>query len=109
MEIAHRLTSANSEARPRRTSEEMFPLIEWQSQSNLSQKDYCKAQGISPWVFSYWRKKYLQEQSNDSGFTELTASDSTSGWIRLQYGRVRLELSDSVPVVYLADLIRELD
>lgn len=56
----------------RRTSEEMFPLIaEWES-SNENQIQFCQSKGINPSVFSYWRKKYLEEQSVDTTcFTEI--------------------------------------
>ncbi|MGL1885812.1 MAG: transposase [Reichenbachiella sp.] len=50
----------------------MFPLItEWEA-SQENQYQFCDSRGLSPSVFSYWRKKYLEDQTPDNpSFTEI--------------------------------------
>lgn len=50
----------------------MFPVIaEWAS-SNETQLEFCQSRGLSPSTFSYWRKKYLEEHTQENPcFTEV--------------------------------------
>lgn len=41
----------------------MFALIETWKKGNVSQQDFCKAQGVSYAIFHYWYKKYRGQQA----------------------------------------------
>lgn len=53
--------------------EEMFTMITSWQQSGLSQKAYCKQQGIGYHVFHYWYKCFrdLQSPAKEQGFIPL--------------------------------------
>jgi len=56
----------------------MYSHVEACRSSKLSQKIYCKQQGLALSTFQYWSKKYREE------FTEAEASDETHGFIPVQ-------------------------
>ena len=46
--------------------EKMFGhIMDWEN-SNLSQLDFCKKNGIAFRTFGYWRKRYLQKETTDT-------------------------------------------
>jgi hypothetical protein len=61
---------------PRRSSEEWQYLVDKQSQSDLTQKRFCEAHGVTPATFSYWKRKLVTRSSND---TESAWLDLSSG------------------------------
>ena len=61
----------------REVSEKYFPLIEKQLSSNLTVKEFCKANGINHKTLYHWKKKYLERnkasvQAIKPGFTPLS-------------------------------------
>lgn len=67
--------------RIRRTSEQMFPLVEKYESSGQRQKDFCNLHDIRIGTFQYWLRKYREEYSGRSSFfqeiTVLPRSDSS--------------------------------
>jgi transposase-like protein len=64
----------------REVSEKYFPLIEKQLSSNLTVKEFCKANGINYKTLYYWKKKYLEGKKaggpvSKTGFTALSVAD----------------------------------
>ena len=64
----------------REVSEKYFPLIEKQLSSNLTVKEFCKANGINYKALYYWKKKYLEGKKaggpvSKTGFTALSVAD----------------------------------
>ena len=56
----------------RKTSEEMFSLIDEWTSSNQTQLAFCQLKGLAPSTFSYWRKKYVAAHHQEAaGFTEV--------------------------------------
>lgn len=59
--------------RIRRTSDQMFPLVEKYETSEQRQKEFCKHHDISIGTFQYWLRKYREEYSSRShSFQEIT-------------------------------------
>ena len=59
--------------RIRRTSEQMFPLVEKYESSGQLQKDFCEHHDISIGTFQYWLKKYrLEDPGKSHSFQEIT-------------------------------------
>ncbi len=51
---------------------EMFAIIDEWISSNETQIGFCWSRGLRPSTFSYWRKKYREEQGQESPcFTEV--------------------------------------
>ena len=53
----------------RRSSAEMFLLIEEWEASEMSQKAFCRLQGLAFHIFQYWLRRYRQEK--EGGFQEV--------------------------------------
>jgi len=51
--------------RTRRTSLQMYPIIEDYLKSGLSQLDYCEANNLAQHVLSYWLKQYREQNSKE--------------------------------------------
>lgn len=65
MEKEIQFPRSESISRSRRSSKEMFPLIEkWLDQGG-SQKDFCSLHRLPLAVFSYWLKKYRSDESEE--------------------------------------------
>lgn len=62
-----------------RTSEEMFPVVSGFLKSGLSQRAFCKQEGIPVSIFQYWLKKYRNqgEQIESPHFHEITITPET--------------------------------
>ncbi len=80
----------------------------WESEraeSGKSVVEFCKARGINPSVYYYWRKKQLRE--NDSKFAHVSLSSSGHGsGIRILYPNgVQVELYGEVNVAQMKTLI----
>jgi hypothetical protein len=56
----------------------MFSHVEACTRSKLSQKVYCKQQGLAYSTYQYWAKKYREEFSEDK------ASDEIPGFIPVE-------------------------
>ena len=54
--------------------QEMFALIDEFENSSLTARDFCKAKGVVPSTFYYWKKK---RYGSTSGFVTITPSSSS--------------------------------
>lgn len=52
-----------SQGHTRRTSDQMFPLVESYESSGQLQKEFCEHHEINIGTFQYWLKKYREEHS----------------------------------------------
>ena len=85
---------------------QMFSHIQKWEQTSLSQKDYCKEQGIKMHIFSYWLDKYRKQFSKNNDFVQINGLN-TKGDIHLHFPNgVELILPDHTPVEYLKSLIK---
>ena len=50
--------------RTRKTSIQMFPLIEKYLSSEQNQLEFCEANGIALHVLGYWLKQYREQDKN---------------------------------------------
>lgn len=77
--------------------QEMFALIEEFENSSLNGRDFCKAKGLVPSTFYYWKKKKsLEESARSGGFIAIHPKPATDGILELIYPngiRLRLEAS----------------
>lgn len=92
----------------RRSSEEMFPLVESYRSGEMNRSDFCEAHGISPSTLNYWQSKYLRsvERSSSAGFIPMelaTVSGEFALEVQLSNG-TRLYFSSYPPVAYLKEL-----
>ncbi len=55
-----------SQRHTRRTSEQMFPLVERYESSGQLQKEFCKSHDINIGTFQYWLTKYRELNSTPS-------------------------------------------
>jgi len=53
-----------SDRHTRRTSAQMFPLVERYESSDQPQKTFCELHGINIGTFQYWLKKYREKNSS---------------------------------------------
>ncbi len=58
---------------PKRTAEEMFPLVEQYTERTRSAAAFCAEHGISYGQLNFWRRKYRQETAAEDsrGFVEI--------------------------------------
>jgi hypothetical protein len=101
-------------ARQHRTPAEMYPVIETYLDSGLTQRVFCRQQGLSMQVFAYWLAKYRREQkferapSEGDAFIELAApaGGNERAVAELVYpSGVRLRLFESVGVETIERLV----
>lgn len=67
------------------SSEEMFKLIEDFQNSRLSQKEFCRENGIKPSTFSYWIRKKRLKEANGNGFIKIDTSSAFSQNLEVCY------------------------
>ena len=67
------MLATNLPNRPRRSSIEMYPLIEQYLSSDLGRAAFCEQVGLSLPVFTYWYSKYKKSHhpSSSGGFVPL--------------------------------------
>ncbi len=62
-----------------KSTHEMYPLIESYMESDQSQAQFCKEQGLKPHLLIYWLQKYKadeqQSASSETGFAKLNIID----------------------------------
>lgn len=73
-----------------KTSEVMFPLVEQWQQSGQSQKQFSQENNIRYHTFTYWIKRYRQNQYNQNGFIPIDLSGEGGSGIPLGTPRVEL-------------------
>lgn len=80
-----------------RKEQEMFALIEEFENSSMSGTDFCKAKGMEPSTFYYWKKKKFQRNAPEGvGFMTISPKTETNGNLELIYPNgIRLKLDAS--------------
>jgi len=93
---------------PRRTSAEMYPLIETFLASGQSQKTFCSDYHLSEAVLNYWLSKYRREQDNSSeAFVAVNPEPVDAVFMELVYpSGVHLRFFAPMPVAYLSELLQ---
>ena len=110
MEKEIQLSHPDSIARSRRTSKEMFPLVEQWLDSRENQKDFCTFHRLPLAVFSYWLKKYRNhdiEKPAEAGtkFAALSVRQELSCGPVIDFpDGVKIRLSPHTPTSYLREL-----
>ena len=101
---------SDSIARSRRTSTEMFPLVEKWLESRENQKDFCTFHRLPLAVFSYWLKKYRAqgiEQPVETGqkFAALSVHHASFSGPEIEFPNgVKIRLSAATSASYLREL-----
>jgi len=76
---------------------EMFALIDEFEISDLNGRDFCKAKGLLPSTFYYWKKKKARRDTGSgTGFVTIGPNPVMDGTLELIYPngvRLRLEAS----------------
>ncbi len=99
----------------RRTQQQWLALFQAQNDSNLSIKNFCLKQSISP--SSFYKHKAIMKGSSDiivpSPFSQVqviepTAFKPKNQAIELNVGHVKLILEQKVDVNWLVNLVRQL-
>jgi len=91
----------------RRTSAEMFPLIERYEKGTSSKEDLLKESELKECTFNYWRSKYKKLHDSPSSFIALNMSRSIASSameIELPNGK-RVIFSTLVPIEYLRSIL----
>ena len=92
-------TTPAANRRVRRSSEEWEQILSDYRSSNLTQKDFCKQNGISTVSLSKWRKR-LQSDSTPAGFIPVQLSSGAHSPSPVPDGAasvsVRLDLGNGV-------------
>lgn len=81
-------------------------LAEQFEKSNMKQKDWCKQNGISIGTFQYRVRKARSQQLNKT-FIEIKSP--TLQGLKLQWGRVSLELDPEFDIKTLQRFLRTVD
>jgi transposase-like protein len=94
-------------ARKKRTSEEMFPVVEAYLESGKTQKAFCLAENIPLAVFAYWLSKY--RRSRDTSFVEIAPPrGEESALLEVLYpSGVRLRFFGWVDASYVGSLLEQ--
>lgn len=75
--------------------QEMFALIDEFENSSLNARNFCKAKGVVPSTFYYWKKKKTRMESPEGeGFITISPTPVKDGSLELIYPngiRLRLE------------------
>ena len=93
----------------KRTTQQMYPLVERYLEGHKTQKAFCAEHGISTSILCYWLAKYRQEATEEPGaFIEITpsAAPEDQALLELVYPNgVRLRLFAPVQAAYLVSLL----
>lgn len=65
--------------------EQMYALVEQWQNSGQTQKAFLADKNIKRPTFSYWRQKYLQEQSHSKGFTDIDPKAPSSTQVEVHF------------------------
>ena len=110
MEKEIQFPRTESIARSRRTSKEMFPMVEQWLESGENQKDFCAFHRLPLAVFSYWRRKYrehevVQMSEGEQKFTALSVRHESFPGPMVEFpDGVKIRLSPDTPASYLREL-----
>ncbi len=93
---------------PKRTAEEMFPLVEQYNERTQSAAAFCAKHGISYGQLNYWRRKVRQETAAEDsrGFVEIgSVAPREAAQVEIAYpGGIRVRFFAPVSASYLARL-----
>jgi len=80
-------------------------IVQQRIESGMRVKEFCKAQGIRPSLYYYWRKKQQKEKGNKFHHISLPSNGSGSG-VRILYPNgVQLEMYGEVRAEQVKSLI----
>ena len=94
--------------KPRRTAEEMYPLVEQYLKGSQTAEAFCAEHGISRSQLCYWRHKYGKKAAASEGaaFVEI-GGPALRGQAQAAYpSGVRLRLFVPVSSSFLATLVK---
>ena len=91
----------------RRTTEEMFPVVEAYLGSGMTQRAFAEERGLPLQLFVYWLGRYRRLKQNSGGFVEIQAhSGSERPLVEVAYpSGVRLRFFSPVEPAYLERLL----
>lgn len=110
MEKEIQIPRSESIARSRRSAQEMFPLVEQWLETRENQKDFCSFHRLPQAVFSYWLKKYREQDANlasseENKFAALSIRPDSSIGLLVEFPNgVKIRLSGSIAPSYLREL-----
>lgn len=88
----------------KRTSEQMYPVVEAYLACDQTQEAFSREEGISVAVLNYWLKKYRSERGGAS-FVEIKPP-AAGGSIEIAYPNgIRLCIDRLAPAAYLRELL----
>ena len=91
----------------KRTSKQMYPIIESYLASGQDQNSFCRQAGISKSALNYWLGKYRREQKHPiASFVEIIPEPASEARIELSYpSGVELRFDGLVAPAYLRELL----
>ena len=95
----------------RKTSREMFPIVEQWQQSCQTQKEFCHVHGLRISTFTYWVRKYREwnaEPPEGQKFMALSVGSSRASQVEVCYPNgVTIKLGPEVGAVFIRELAGE--
>ena len=93
---------------PRRTADEMYPLVEQYEERAQTAAAFCAEHGISYAQLLYWRQKYRRDAADSRSFVEIGRSAAgDAAQVEILYpGGMRVRFFAPVSASYLAQLAR---
>lgn len=86
----------------------MFPLVAQWVESRETQKEFCQFHSLSLGTFSYWVKKYREQNSfpeKPGGFVSLSIAGPSRGEIEVVYPNgVKIQTFLEAEAVFIRDL-----
>ena len=94
--------------KPRRTAEQMFPLIALYEERTQTAAAFCAERGISYTQLVYWRRKYRREAMAAGSFVEIgSPAAGEQVQVEVMYpGGMRVRFFAPVSASVLAQLVR---
>jgi len=97
----------------RRSSVQMFPLMETYEQGTQSRTNFCRTHSLSLPTFQYWLSKYRkhQKENDEQGSKFLSLQVGTPGGfvVEINYPNgVQLRFASLVPASYLCQLVSQI-
>ena len=92
------------------TRDEMFQLIKKALESNLTNRKFCRENGLHEHVFYYWLKRYKENQSPVKGFIPIKVNGQSPSFkndkIEIHYPNgVHLSLPGHFDIIKIKALI----
>lgn len=98
------------EIKSRRDAAQMELLVKKWEQSGQSRADFCREEGLPPWIFQYWLSRYRAKRSPELavGFSEIRikGEDLGNGLITIRHpDGMEVEIRDNVSASWLRQLL----